>query len=595
MRDPGMPPAQGLYNPQNEHDSCGVGFVVQLKGHRSHQIVLDGLTALEHLNHRGASGAEVNTGDGAGLLIQLPHEFFRRECAPLGIRLPEAGHYGVGLFFGSPDPRATHQAMALFAAIVEEEGQHLLGWREVPRNNSMLGKSAADVEPSMHHVFIGRHSDITDDDTFERKLYVIRRRFERAVSRWGLRDPEYFYFPSLSCRTLVYKGMLTAIQLREYFLDFADTRMISAFAMFHSRFSTNTFPSWKLAHPYRMISHNGEINTLRGNVNWMTAREALFQSPLFGDDIHKILPVIDERGSDTACLDNALELLVRGGRSVAHAMMMLIPEAWQGHESMSPEKKAFYEYHSCLMEPWDGPASVAFTDGKDIGAVLDRNGLRPSRYIVTKDDLVIMASEVGVLPIEPERILYKGRLQPGRMFLVSLEEGRIIDDKELKTSLAIERPYADWLTQNLLPLDDAPDGELPQAPDAERLQELQMALGYTLEDQKYILGPMATNSEELIGSMGTDTPLAVLSDRPQPLYNYFQQLFAQVTNPPLDAIREELVTSVKTVIGPEGNLLDPEPESCHLVSLESPFLDNVQLAKFKALKDSALRATVLST
>jgi glutamate synthase (ferredoxin) len=315
MRDPGMPPAQGLYNPQNEHDSCGVGFIVQLKGHRSHQIVLDGLTALEHLNHRGASGAEVNTGDGAGLLIQLPHEFFRRECAPLGIRLPEAGHYGAGLFFGSPDPRATHQAMALFGTIVEEEGQHLLGWREVPRNNSMLGKSAAEVEPSMHHVFIARHSDITDDDTFERKLYVIRKRFERAVARWGLRDPEYFYFPSLSCRTLVYKGMLTAIQLREYFLDFAETRMISAFAMFHSRFSTNTFPSWKLAHPYRMISHNGEINTKQGNLNWMAAREALLRSPLFGDDIHKLLPVIDERGSDTACLDNALELLVRGGRS----------------------------------------------------------------------------------------------------------------------------------------------------------------------------------------------------------------------------------------------------------------------------------------
>ncbi len=594
MRDPGMPPAQGLYDPRNEHDSCGVGFIVNLKGHRAHQIVLDGLTALENLNHRGASGAEVNTGDGAGILLQLPHEFFRRVCAQIGIRLPEAGHYGAGLFFGSQDPRATAQAQALFTAIVEEEGQHLLGWREVPRDNSMLGKSAAEVEPSMHHVFIARDHELEgDDDAFERKLYIIRRRFEKALSRWGLRDAEYFYFTSLSCRTLVYKGMLTATQLREYFLDLSDSRMISAYAMFHSRFSTNTFPSWKLAHPYRFVSHNGEINTVRGNVNWMTAREALFRSPLFGDDIHKVTPVIDERGSDTACLDNALELLVRGGRTVAHAMMMLIPEAWQGHESMSAEKRAFYEYHSCLMEPWDGPASVAFTDGKDIGAVLDRNGLRPSRYVVTKDGLVIMASEVGVLPIEPERVLYKGRLQPGKMFLVSLEEGRIIDDAELKTKLAAERPYAEWLKQNLLPLDDAPEGEMEPSLDAPQLLEQQMAFGYTLEDQKYILAPMAGNGEEALGSMGTDTPLAVLSDRPQPLYNYFQQLFAQVTNPPLDAIREELVTSVATVIGPEGNLLNPDPESCHLVSLDSPFLDNAQLAKFKALKDSSLRATVL--
>ncbi|MEX0784974.1 MAG: glutamate synthase central domain-containing protein, partial [Dehalococcoidia bacterium] len=522
MRDPGLPAAQGLYDPANEHDSCGVGFIVNLKGQRSHQIVLDGLTALENLNHRGASGSEVNTGDGAGLLIQLPHEFFRRECAQLGIRLPEAGHYGVGFFFGSPDARATYQAQALFTAIVEEEGQHLLGWRDVPRNSSMVGKSAADVEPSMHHVFIARDHELDgDDDAFERKLYIIRKRFERAVSRWGLRDSAYFYFPSLSCRTLVYKGMLTATQLRDYYTDLSDGRMISAYAMFHSRFSTNTFPSWKLAHPYRMISHNGEINTKQGNLNWMAAREALFDSPLFGNDLPKILPVIDERGSDTACLDNALELLVRGGRSVAHAMMMLIPEAWQGHESMPAEKKAFYEYHSCLMEPWDGPASVAFTDGKDIGAVLDRNGLRPSRYIVTKDDLVIMASEVGVLPVEPERVLYKGRLQPGKMFLVSLQEGRIIDDAELKANLAAERPYAAWLTQNLLPLDDAPEGEIPPSPSAEQLLELQMAFGFTLEDQKYILNPMTANSEEALGSMGTDTPLAVLSDRAQPIYNYF--------------------------------------------------------------------------
>ncbi|MBI2765157.1 MAG: glutamate synthase large subunit [Chloroflexi bacterium] len=587
-----LPGPQGLYDPRHEHDSCGVGFVVHLKAHRSHQIVSDGLTALENLNHRGACGCEVNTGDGAGILIQIPHEFFRRETAALGIRLPEAGKYGVGLFFASPEPRSRAQAMALFTAIVEEEGQHLLGWRAVPTNNADVGASAVAVEPAMLHVFVGCGPDVADENAFERKLYVIRKRFEKAVLRWGIRDHEYFYFPSLSCRTLVYKGMLTATQLRHYFPDLSDPRLISALAMFHSRFSTNTFPSWRLAHPYRMISHNGEINTLRGNINWMTAREALFDSPYF-DDIHKILPVIDEHGSDTACLDQALELLVLAGRPLPHAMMMLIPEAWSGHESMNAEKKAFYEYHSCLMEPWDGPASVAFTDGKNIGAVLDRNGLRPSRYYVTKDDIVVMASEVGVLPIAPERVLVKGRLQPGKMFLVSLEEGRIIDDTELKAKLANERPYADWLKKNLLPLDDIQEAEMPPALDGDDLLHQQLAFGYTLEDLKYILGPMVKNSEEALGSMGTDTPLAVLSDRPQPLFNYFQQLFAQVTNPPLDAIREELVTSVKTVIGPEGNLLDPEPESCHLVSLDSPFIDNQQLAKFKTLKDSALRATVL--
>ncbi|HEY5476971.1 MAG TPA: glutamate synthase large subunit, partial [Tepidiformaceae bacterium] len=592
MGQRGIPQKQGLYDPRYEHDSCGVGFVVHLKGHRSHQIVDDGLTALENLNHRGASGSEPNTGDGAGLLIQVPDEFFRRECALLGIRLPEAGHYGVGLFFSSPDLRARQQAQALLAVIVEEEGQHILGWRDVPTNNASVGETALAGEPHMQHLFIGRHDGVLSDDAFERKLYVIRKRFEKAIGRAGIKDPQFFYFPSLSCRTLVYKGMLTALQLREYFPDLSDSRLISSLAMFHSRFSTNTFPSWKLAHPYRYISHNGEINTLRGNLNWMAAREALFASPYF-DDIHKILPAIDERGSDTACLDNAIELLVMAGRPIEHAMMMLIPEAWSGHESMSPEKKAFYEYHSCLMEPWDGPASVAFTDGVTIGAVLDRNGLRPSRYCVTKDDVVVMASEVGVLPIAPERILRKGRLQPGKMFLVSIEEGRIIEDAELKARLSTAKPYGEWLQRNLVPLDAMPEGIEAPAFTGEALLEQQMAFGQTLEDQKYILGPMTANSEEALGSMGSDTPLAVLSDRPQPPYNYFHQLFAQVTNPPLDAIREELVTSVKTVIGPEGNLLDPEPENCHLVSLESPFLTNAQLAKFKAMKDHALRATVI--
>ncbi|MGB4863229.1 MAG: glutamate synthase central domain-containing protein, partial [Tepidiformaceae bacterium] len=584
MAHPHLPSAQGLYRPEMEHDSCGVGFIVHLKGNRSHQIISDGLSALEHLNHRGASGSEPNTGDGAGILIQTPHEFFRRECAQLGIRLPEAGQYGAGLFFGSRDPKARAQAMALFSAIVEEEGQHLLGWRDVPTNNASLGQTALDAEPAIQQVFVARGAGLETNDDFERCLYVIRKRFEKAIDRWGIRDSERFYFASLSSRTFVYKGMLTAVQLRDYFPELSDKHLISAMAMFHSRFSTNTFPSWELAHPYRMVAHNGEINTLRGNRNWMAAREALMASPHF-PDIHKIFPVLNEHGSDTASLDEALELLVLGGRPLAHAMMMLIPEAWQGHESMSAQKKAFYEFHSCLMEPWDGPASVAFTDGKDIGAVLDRNGLRPSRYYVTSDDTVIMASEVGVLPIDPAKIIHKGRLEPGKMFLVSLEEGRIIADEELKNRLAAELPYGEWLQRNLVPIDSIPEAATPAALDEATLLQQQIAFGFSIEDMKYILGPMAKNSEESIGSMGTDTPLAVLSTRPQPLYNYFQQLFAQVTNPPLDAIREELVTSVKTVIGAEGNLLGAEPEDCHLISLESPFLSNEQLAKLKSLED----------
>ncbi len=415
MDAPGLPRAQGLYDPRHEHDSCGVGFIVHLKGTRSHQIVRDGLEALENLNHRGACGCEINTGDGAGILLQIPDGFFRPVCAELRIELPEAGQYGVGLLFTPKDEVAQREALAIFAALVADEGQVLLGWRPVPTDAARadVGPSALASEPHMLHVFIGRGEGLVDDDAFERKLYVIRKRFEKAINRSSIDDPRAFYFASLSSRTLVYKGMLTATQLAHYFPDFADERMTSALAMFHSRFSTNTFPSWRLAHPYRMISHNGEINTLRGNLNWMAAREALFESPLF-DDTNEIMPVIDEADSDTASLDNALELLVQSGRPLAHSMMMLIPEAWSGHESMPAEKQAFYEYHSTVMEPWDGPASVAFTDGKSIGAVLDRNGLRPSRFYVTKDDLVIMASEVGVLPIAPERVLAQGPATAGQ-------------------------------------------------------------------------------------------------------------------------------------------------------------------------------------
>jgi glutamate synthase (NADPH) large chain len=582
----GLPSSQGLYDPAFEHDACGVGFLVHLKGQRSHQIVQDGILALENLDHRGASGSEPNTGDGAGLLIQVPDAFFRHECAALNIHLPEAGHYGVGLLFAPKPNDQRAQVQQMFSTIVQEEGLQLLGWRDVPTDAvaADVGKSALAGEPHMLHVFVGRGSAIADDDAFERRLYVVRKRFEKAVDRSGIRQRELCYFPSLSSRTLVYKGMLTTKQLRAYFPDLSDPRVVSAMAMFHSRFSTNTFPSWKLAHPYRMIAHNGEINTLRGNINWMTAREALFASPHF-DDVSKIVPVVDEVGSDTAILDNAVELLVQAGWSLPHAMMLLIPEAWSGHTTMPAEKLAFYEYYSTVMEPWDGPASVAFTDGRNIGAVLDRNGLRPSRYVVTKDDLVLMASEVGVLPFAPERILSKGRLEPGKMFLVNLDEGRIIDDAELKMGLATSRPYAEWLTEHVHPLDTLPAAEPEPCLADEELRRAQMAFGYSMEDLKYILGPMMTNSEESIGSMGTDTPIAVLSNRAQPLYNYFQQLFAQVTNPPLDAIREELVTSVNTVIGPEGNLLDQSLADIQVVKLDSPFIDNEELARLKALRD----------
>jgi glutamate synthase (ferredoxin) len=595
MNAPGLPAAQGLYNPLLEHDSCGVGFLVHLKGKRSHQIVRDGLTALENLHHRGASGSEVNTGDGAGLLIQVPHDFFQRECAQLGIHLPEAGEYGVGLMFAPRDEAARQQAQALFSSIVAEEQQLFLGWREVPTDAvaADVGPSALAVEPKMLHVFVGRGPTIEDDDAFERRLYVIRKRFEKAVERSGIEDAGYCYFPSLSSRTLVYKGMLTAMQLAAYFPDLADPFVVSAIAMFHSRFSTNTFPSWKLAHPYRYISHNGEINTLRGNINWMTAREALFESPHF-DDVNKILPIIDESGSDTAILDNAVELLVQAGWPLPQAMMMLIPEAWAGHDSMPAEKHDFYEYYSTVMEPWDGPASVAFTDGRSIGAVLDRNGLRPSRYVVTSDDLVLMASEVGVLPFDPERVIFKGRLQPGKMFLVSLEEGRIIDDTELKMGLAQSKPYANWLREHVHDLADMPAGQTPPPYSEEELHTRQQAFGYTVEDLKYILSPMVNNGEEAIGSMGTDTPIAVLSNRAQPLYDYFQQLFAQVTNPPLDAIREELVTSVDTMIGPEGNLLSQELTDVQLLHLKTPFVDNEELARIRALEsDPRFRTAVI--
>jgi glutamate synthase (NADPH) large chain len=584
---PGPPPPQGLYDPSNEHDSCAVGFIVNMKGMKSHQIVRDGITALANMSHRGACGCENNTGDGAGLLIQVPHDFLVSRCRKDGITLGEAGSYGVGAFFSSRDPAAQRRGKELFQEIVAQEGQSFLGWRRIETDNSSLGESARAVEPLMWHAFVGRGPRVVETDRFERKLYVIRKRFENEIRKAGLDDHRYFYFSSLSCRTLVYKGMLTSAQLGVYFADdLGDPSLESALCLVHSRFSTNTFPSWQLAHPYRMISHNGEINTLRGNINWMRAREALFASDLYEPgDLAKIKPIIREGLSDSACLDNAVELLVRSGYTLAHAMMMLIPEAWENNDSMPQVRRDFYRYHSCLMEPWDGPASVAFTDGGSIGAVLDRNGLRPSRYIVTDDDRVIMASEVGALNVAPESIVAKGRLEPGKLFLVDLEKGRIIDDHELKMEVATAKPYGKWLAENMVSLADLPAAPEVPGPDHDTLLHRQIAFGYTVEDLKYIIGPMGETGEEAIGSMGTDTPLAVLSENAQPLFNYFKQLFAQVTNPPLDAIREELVTSVFTGAGAEGNLLDPGPENCRQIALEMPILDNDELARLQKLKN----------
>ncbi|MBW3625522.1 MAG: glutamate synthase subunit alpha, partial [Armatimonadetes bacterium] len=582
----GLPPKQGLYDPAHEHDSCGVGFLVHLKGKKSHKIVSDAIQALIHLGHRGACGCETNTGDGAGVLIQVPHAFLSEVVKDHEFELPDEGRYGVGICFLPKEESALSEAKALFERTVADEGQAFLGWRPMETDNSLVGNTARAVEPAMEMAFVGWGENTQDRDQFERKLYVIRKLFTRHARDSEIEGREYIYFPSLSCYTLVYKGMLTPDQVEPYFAaDLKDERLVSALCMYHSRFSTNTFPSWELAHPYRMLAHNGEINTKRGNINWMRARQSLLASSKFEPgDLEKILPVIrDEEGSDTAVLDNVVELLIKAGRHPAHVMMMIIPEAWENHETMPQEKKDFYAYHACFMEPWDGPASVGFTDGKVIGATLDRNGLRPSRYWVTKDDLVIMASEVGVLDIPQDQIAYKGRLEPGRMFLVNMEEGRIVGDEELKHTLATEHPYGEWLKEHMVHLTEVP--EAPEVPhfDHDTLLNRQMAFGYTIEDQKYIMGPMANNGLWAIGSMGTDTPLAVLSDMPQPIYNYFKQLFAQVSNPPLDAIREEIVTSVLTNLGPEQNPLEPSPEAAHQIRLESPILDNDELAKLKEL------------
>ncbi|HEY4185616.1 MAG TPA: glutamate synthase large subunit [Polyangia bacterium] len=589
MKEQLGPARQGLYDPEHEHDSCGVGFVVDLKGRKSRKIVQDGIQILLNLEHRGACGAEKNTGDGAGILLQIPHTFLAAACAEAKghITLPAPGQYGVGMVFLPSDPGSRAACEHLFEKVVRDEGQRVLGWREVPTDNQMIGPTARRSQPVIKQLFVARQASIKDDDAFERKLYVIRRRARHAVRRLDIPEKASFYIASFSSRTIVYKGMLNCDQLQEFYLDLQDERVESALALVHSRFSTNTFPSWSRAHPYRMIAHNGEINTLRGNVNWMHARESMFASQLFGDDLQKCIPVIDTEGSDSGMFDNVLELLVLAGRSLPHAMMMMIPEPWSNHESMPRARKDFYEFHGCLMEPWDGPASVAFTDGIRIGATLDRNGLRPSRYYVTKDDLVVMASEVGVLDIPPERILEKGRLQPGRMFLVDTSEGRIIGDDEIKDQMAAAAPYGEWLKENLISLSDLPKPPSVIEPDHETVLRRQEAFGYTSEDLKVLVAPMAVDGIEANGSMGTDTPLAVLSNRPQLLYNYFKQLFAQVTNPPVDAIREEIIMAVDTAIGPEGNLLEPTPVSARQIGLPTPVLRNEELEKLRNLDGGA--------
>jgi glutamate synthase (ferredoxin) len=591
--EPGcIPSRQGLYDPRYEHDACGVGFVVDVKGRKSHNLVQTALTILVNLEHRGASGCDKETGDGAGILLQMPDRFLRAECDRLGLALPPVGRYGAGVVFLPVDEDDRRHCEQIFERIAKEENRYVVGWRDVPTDGSSLGRSAKAAQPVIRQIFIsadlpgtdgGPASDAADPLAFERKLYVIRKRAEHEVRASSIRERHIFYVPSLSTKTIVYKGMLRSSQVASFYADLRDPRVETALALVHSRFSTNTFPSWPRAHPYRHVCHNGEINTLRGNINWMRARESLLQSRLFGPDLQKILPVIDEAGSDSAAFDNVLEFLVLAGRPLAHVVMMMIPEPWAGHESMGAAKKAFYEYHGCLMEPWDGPALIAITDGTQIGAVLDRNGLRPARYYVTTDDLVVLASEVGVLDLPPERIVRKGRLEPGRMFLVDLQQGRIVDDDEIKQTVAGGQPYDLWLQENLVALEDLPEGTTVRGRDSATLLQQQQAFGYTSEDLKLLMTPMALEGNEALGSMGDDAALAVLSDRPQLLYSYFKQLFAQVTNPPVDAIREALITAVDTTIGPEGNLLEVVPRSARQIKLTSPILRNEELAKLRRL------------
>ena len=581
----GLPPGQGLYDPRFEHDACGIGFVADIKGRPSHRIIDQGVEVLVNLTHRGACGCDPETGDGAGLLLQIPDAFFRKQAAASGFTLPPAGQYGVGMVFVSPREPEGRAARAMVEEVAQREGLRVIAWRRVPTNSNAVGWLARESEPHVYQVFI-EQADGRDlrGDVWERRLFVFRKCTEQEARKRQL--PRY-YPATMSSRTICYKGLLLAPQIFGYYPDLGDSDFQSAVALIHQRFSTNTFPTWERAQPFRYLAHNGEINTLRGNANWMRAREATLRSELFGDDTEKIKPIIDETGSDSTQIDNALELLIQSGRSTAHSFMMLIPEAWSSHEHMEDYKKAFYEFHATMMEPWDGPASIVFTDGRYVGGSLDRNGLRPSRYSVTHDDLVVMASETGVIPnIPPANVRMKGRLQPGRMFLVDMQDGRIIRDEEIKETISRRKPYRKWLDRNLIHLDDLPEPPAFTEPDFESLLERQRAFGYTLEHERILLEPMARSGAEPTGSMGIDIPLACISERPQLLFSYFKQLFAQVTNPAIDPIREELVMSTTTYIGPQGNVLDEQPEHAHVVKVPAPVIDNRSLEKLRRLDSS---------
>jgi glutamate synthase (ferredoxin) len=595
----GLPVRQGMYDPAFEHDACGIGFVVNINGIRSHEIVRQGLTILTNLAHRGGAGSDDNSGDGAGILLQLPHRFFRRVCSESGIELPEAGDYGVGMVFLPRQEAMRAYCEKKIESVIREEGQTVLGWRTLPVNDSMLGESARKIRPFIRQLFIGRSADLPDDaQAFERRLYVIRKRCEKIIEGVPESSSDYFYFASLSSRTIVFKGMLTADQVDAFYVDMSSLDFDSALAMVHSRYSTNTFPSWERAHPYRYLVHNGEINTLRGNVNRMNSRQSSLSSKLFGDDLERVFPVIHPQGSDSAMFDNCLEFLTLSGRSLAHVAMMMVPEPWSAHDQMDPQLKAFYEYHSTIMEPWDGPAAMAITDGVRVAALLDRNGLRPSRYYLTTDGLIVLASEAGVLDIPPEKIIRKDRLRPGRMLLIDTEAGRIISDQEIKQEMAAQKPYQEWLSRHLLELDD-----LPMAPKTKLFSEAQTedttlearekAFGYSYEDIRSVILPMARDGAEAIGSMGQDTPLAVLSDQNQLLYNYFKQLFAQVTNPPIDAMREAIVTSADVYIGSEGNLIEPQETDCRQIRLTSPVIGNSDLQRLRSLDIKGFKAVTL--
>jgi glutamate synthase (NADPH/NADH) large chain len=589
--------SEGLYDPSFEHDACGIGFVANIKGNKSHQHITDALTVLENMEHRGACGCEVNTGDGAGIMLQVPHEFFFDECLKLGVHLPAYGKYGVGVVFFPKEIRLREECRDIFNRAAEKLGLEILSYRKVPVNKEGIGATALSVEPCMEHVFVACPDHITNPDEFERKLFILRNYASHTIANSVKKDEIGFYIASLSYKTLIYKGQLTSLQVRNYFPDLSDKRVVSAFGLVHSRFATNTFPSWKLAQPFRYIAHNGEINTLQGNLNWLRTSEKGFTSPYFSkEEMEMLLPIVTGGQSDSACLDNMIELLTLTGRSLPHVMMMLIPEAWDGNDQMDPVKKAFYEYHACMMEPWDGPASISFTDGKMIGATLDRNGLRPSRYAVTHDDRVIMASETGVLPIDPSMIKEKGRLQPGKMFVVDMEQGKIISDEDLKQSICSQKPYAEWLNKYKIRLEELPEPRVMFTHlEHDQVFKYQKVFGYSTEDLDTIIAPMAIDGKEPIGSMGTDVPLAILSEQPQHLSSYFKQLFAQVTNPPIDPIRERMVMSLATFAGSNGNLLIEDPLACHSVALKHPVLNNHELEKIRSIDTGIFQAKTLQT